>query len=258
MVHENGIPIAQFSIQGLNPFFDDLSKECSKRILQWSNCAPVAYVSSGDGVRDCIEAIADAHATSYISIDSGPKKNPILRPAVLPDGTPDRSRNSYDIAIDALRALCEVPKQRDRTYVACTLMPKQTQHAIDLVETLPDDLCEHVQVVFSPYISVSTGHIGIRKSEFLHAAEQLIPIAQKKGVHPWFDDEDNDYSLIPDKDVPEKNILPRAYGFNTVRVYPNGKVQTGTLGGIRHPIDLVSYTLENMPEQKVPFINQLL
>ena len=147
-------PLAQLSIQGLNPFYDDLAQECSKRILAMSCWAPVGFVSSGDGVRECMDVIADAHATAYISIDAGPDKNPVLRPAVLPNGRPDPSRNSYDVATDALRALCEVDKQRDRAFAACTVMPKQAGNALDLVETFPDDLCEYVPIVFSPYISI--------------------------------------------------------------------------------------------------------
>ena len=217
-------PIGQFAIQGLNPFYDELSQECSKCILAWSHVAPVSFVSSGDGVRTCIDAIADARATCGISIDAGPDKNPILRPAVRPDGTPDPSRNSYEVAIDALRALCDREKLHDRIYITCTVMPKQAQNAVDVMQTLPIDLLSHVQFVFSPYIAVNTGKIGISKDEFLHTAQRLIAVAQENNQTVLFDDEDNDYQLRPDHDLPREMILDHGMPYRIKRIYPNGKI----------------------------------
>ena len=232
--------IIALTIQGVQPFQEGLSRKCSVMILRegFHYDIPVSYVSSGDGVPECLDVITEVRASSCISIDAERKTNNRIRPAVLPDGSPDPNRKSYDVAIEALRALATQKKLHDRIFVGCVVLPGKPERPFNLLEQFPDDLFPHVQFIFSPWIATrgaKAGTTGITRDQFLDTADQILELNEMLGVPIYFDDEFGALDLVNHMD--RKHLLPRG-AWQTIRVYPNGKVQQGG--------DLLSNT-ENAP-----------
>ena len=219
--------LVQVSLNGEQPYPRGIARESSYAVIERCLNDGIPLAAVGDiGVPDCIDMIAHAQITSAISM-VGPKDvNDRIRPIVHPNDSRDTSRSSWDISVEALEALASREELHDRMFVACTILPGHIEWPIGLMQTLPSDLRQYIQITFQSMTRISGKDAGKQmhtQKQFVEHAKQFIRIGIEEGYNNvTFDDEHGYFDLY--NHLPKEHVTYNG-NWHIIRMYPDGRVQ---------------------------------
>lgn len=230
-------PIIQMSFQGVDPFHMGTNSETYRMVEGTCRFAAslgltMSAVSSGSGIRRHLDLIELYGINIAVSCDTGRLDAPIVRPAKNP------KLNSFDIAVDGIRALVENKKSGiyeepydGKISIICVVRPGFGSRPIQLLKDFPQDLLPYIRLVLAPYVETEEGpYQGMVTWDAHEWMGMYIPVREYARTTTLrklcIDDEENALRLVPDGNtLTESELARRPPKLVKIKAYEDGRIQ---------------------------------